>query len=109
MVSRFFFSLLVLSAILCNGEETSEKYNKFEGACAGNPNDMTKTYGPFINATLTGPLLETCSIEYFSEIPTTCDSNHTECVVGDVLCNLKCRNWFRSLCGIVATGVCFIR
>ena len=108
---KFFYLLLILSfsVVICAESEETSRYSRYEGACPGNIEDSSKSFGSFVQKYFNNSettILNTCLPEYFR--------NYTNLQLGEVEICVVCmpflllmrRNRSRSLCGIVANGDC---
>lgn len=100
--------VLAFCVVICSAAEEESHYSRYESACPGTINDVTKSFGQFIvkyfNDTKNG-LVGSCDPSYFSNVTNiACDDNAVKCVVCGLFWFLKRRVMFKSLCGIAATG-----
>ena len=78
---KFFYLLLVLSfsVVICAESEETSRYSRYEGACPGNIDDSSKSFGSFVQKYFNNSettILGKCLPEYFK--------NYTNLELGDV-------------------------
>lgn len=88
---KFFYLLLILSfsVVICAESEETSRYSRYEGACPGNIEDSSKSFGIFVqkyfNNTETS-ILEKCTPEFFKNYTNLEYETVKDCVV----CSLSC-------------------
>ena len=84
---KFFNLLLILSfsVVICAESEETSRYSRYEGACPGNIDDVSKSFGSFVqkNFNTSEPsILSKCQPEYFTNYETLESSAEADnCVV----------------------------